>query len=158
MHFSPYKEPPVIIIASPDQSHSVKVSSVTVAGTAENKSGIVNVFMNNSEAELDEKGRFRAEVLLKIGRNEINVTAVDIEKNQSVKQIVINREKSIIAKGKVPISTETKEKNAPKIRIISPDSTRSVSIISFRQTSITITGFVESKVGLLEVLVNCQMA
>ncbi len=104
------KTPIKIIITSPDLTRDIsmiaKRRSMTVAGIAESKVGVADVLINDQQADLDEKGNFSADIFLKVGKNDITVTAIDISKNQVTKQFIINREagKVAAAKKEEPVS------------------------------------------------------
>jgi hypothetical protein len=93
--------PPHITIVSPDVTRAVSVvprkSKVTVIGVAESRIGIADVLINGLQAEIDERGHFSADVLLKAGRNEITVTAIDLHGKQATKQFVVTREAGRVA-------------------------------------------------------------
>ena len=73
---------PAIAITSPEVRRGVKIEaageSVTIAGRAEDASGIASVVVNGQAAALDEDGNFSADILLKVGENAIVVAATDI--------------------------------------------------------------------------------
>ncbi len=98
------KTPPKLTITSPDVTRAVslvaKKSSITIIGTVESKIDIADVLINGQQADLDEKGNFSADVLLKVGKNDIKVTAIDIHKNRVTKQFVINRGTGKVAMAK----------------------------------------------------------
>jgi hypothetical protein len=146
---------PKILISSPDVTHDRPVisegSSMTVAGTVESKIGLVDVLINGNPVNVDEKGNFSENIFLKIGKNDITIMAIDIRKNQVIKQFVVNRERFLIAKG-----SQT-DASIPKIVIISPDVTRAVSVVA-NKPNITIIGKAESKIGIAYVLINGQHA
>jgi len=102
--------PPRIVITSPDVTRAVsvvpKTTHISVAGTAESAVGIMDVTVNEKQAVLDEKGNFSAQVPLKVGRNDITVTAVDIRENRAVKRFSIHREAGKVAavKKEEPVS------------------------------------------------------
>ncbi len=148
---------PVIEILAPDSASALAQSRITINGVAKSKSGIAEVFVNGQPAALAENGQFTADVLLKVGRNEITVTALDIHNNQTEKQLVLNREKGSAVKSMGPVLAEKTKADIPKITIISPDATRAVAVVA-KQISLIVTGAVESKAGLVDVLVNGQQA
>lgn len=88
--------PPKIAITSPEIGKEIKVSAktskITILGKAADESGVAEVVVNEEIAKLDETGNFSADVLLKVGENEINVTAVDIYHNQTTQAFKIHRE------------------------------------------------------------------
>jgi hypothetical protein len=149
------KTPPKILIVSPNVTPNRSVisegSSMTVAGTVESKIGLADVLINGQPVNVDEKGNFSENIFLKIGKNDITVTAIDIRKNQVIKQFVINRERVLFAK------VSQTDASVPKIVIISPDVTRAVSVVA-KKPNITIIGIAESKIGIVDVLINGQHA
>jgi septum formation inhibitor MinC len=88
--------PPRITIISPQVREGMRVASktsrITLVGKATDESGVAEVMVNGEVVELDEKGNFSADVLLKIGENEINIAAIDIHKNQATQSFKIVRE------------------------------------------------------------------
>ncbi|MCX5819159.1 MAG: hypothetical protein NT047_04535, partial [Deltaproteobacteria bacterium] len=149
------KTPPKILIVSPNVIHNRPVisegSSMTVAGTVESKIGLVDVLINGQPVNVDEKGNFSENIFLKIGKNDITIMAIDIRKNQVIKQFVVNRERVLFAK------VSQTDASVPKIVIISPDVTRAVSVVA-KKPNITIIGIAESKIGIADVLINGQHA
>ena len=93
--------PPKITIKSPEIGKEIKVptktSRITVVGKTTDESGVAEVVVNEEIAKLDEAGNFSADVLLKVGENEINVTAVDIYQNQTSQSFKIHREGQKVA-------------------------------------------------------------
>ena len=63
-----------------------------MVGRATDESGVAEVTVNGEVAELDEKGNFSADTLLKIGENEISVAAMDIHRNQATQSFKVIRE------------------------------------------------------------------
>jgi len=93
--------PPKITITSPEIGKEIKVSAktsrMTILGRATDDSGVAEVVFNEEIAKLDEAGNFSVDVLLKVGENEINVTAVDIYHNQTTQSFKIHREGQKVA-------------------------------------------------------------
>lgn len=87
--------PPKINVTSPKVTRGIKITareeSLTVRGYAEDESGVAWITVNDQAAALDEKGNFAAEILLKVGENEINVEAMDIYRNQASRRFSIVR-------------------------------------------------------------------
>jgi len=87
--------PPRITISSPQVKRGIRITakeeSLTVRGYAEDESGVAWITVNDQKAALDEKGNFAAEILLKVGENEINVEAMDIYKNHTSRSFTIVR-------------------------------------------------------------------
>ena len=65
---------------------------MTVRGKATDSSGIYDVTVNGTEANVATDGEFWAIVPLAIGVNEIQVTATDVEENSTTETFVIQRE------------------------------------------------------------------
>lgn len=88
-------KPPRITITSPQVKRGIRITakeeSLTVKGYAEDESGVAWITVNDQKAALDEKGNFAAEILLKVGENEINVEAMDIYKNHASRRFTIAR-------------------------------------------------------------------
>jgi hypothetical protein len=152
------KTPPMITITSPDVTGSLKFaakeSSITIAGVAESKIGIAEVTVNGRQANLNENGNFSADVLLKIGQNNIVVTALDTQRNKTTNHFTIQREKdSTLALTNKLLPAISGQKIPPKITITSPDVSRSVKVVA-RESRITVIGVAESKVGIADVTVN----
>ena len=152
------KTPPKITITSPDITGSLKVqtrqSSISVVGIAESKSGITEVTVNGLQANLNENGNFSADVLLKVGQNNIVVTAVDTQRDKTTNHFTIQRERaSELALTNKLTPAISGQKIPPKITITSPDVTRSLKVVA-RQSRITVAGVAESIIGITEVSVN----
>jgi hypothetical protein len=93
--------PPKITVKSPEIGKEIRVSAktsrMTVLGRTTDESGVAEVVVNEEIAQLDEEGNFSANVLLKVGENEIHITSVDIYHNQSTQSFKIYREGEKIA-------------------------------------------------------------
>ena len=102
---------PVIIVTSPEVKRGVVIKAleetVTVTGKATDPSGVSAVLVNGQKAALDENGVFSAEVLLRVGKNQIVVSATDTQKNTSTERFTINREKTKLAAKKKDPATAT---------------------------------------------------
>lgn len=87
--------PPSITITSPDVTRSLKAVSkdknLTVSGKATDESGVVEVTVNGEQARLDGQGNFSADILLKIGENQISVIAVDTKRNSGIRSFSVSR-------------------------------------------------------------------
>jgi hypothetical protein len=106
------KTPLSIVITSPDLTRALTVvarkSTITVTGRAESAIGIADVFINGQQADIDEKGLFSADIMLKVGENPIVVKAVDIRRNEATKQFILSRESGkIIAVKPEAVEPET---------------------------------------------------
>ena len=98
--------PPKIIITSHDTSRGIRPvwnqKDVTIRGKAFDENGIVEIMVNNKEALFDETGNFEANVYLKMGENQIIVSAMDIYENRARKEFTITRVASQVpAKAKI---------------------------------------------------------
>lgn len=86
---------PVISIISPNVQRSLKVveksSALTIIGKASDESGIADVKVNGKQAVLDEQGNFSADVLLRVGENQIIVTALNTHGNMETKTFIVSR-------------------------------------------------------------------
>ena len=162
------KNPPKIMITSPDITRTVSVdpkrTSISVAGKAESDSGISDVLVNGDQVDLDEKGNFVAEIMLKVGQNSIVVKAIDISKSETVRQFIVTREgrkKSAVAISETtfpqPSVVAADTNYEPKIVITSPDVTRAISITA-KVKHINVIGKAESNIGIMDVRINDQEA
>jgi len=94
----PYSEdkiPPKIIITSHDTSRGIRPvqnrKKVTISGRATDENGIVEITVNNKDAKFDEEGNFETDIYLKIGKNRIVVSAMDIYENRANNEFTITR-------------------------------------------------------------------
>jgi hypothetical protein len=94
--------PPQIVIFSHDTSRAISVvwkqKKINIKGQATDKSGIVEVIVNNKEARLDEKGNFDVDIYLGMGKNKIVVRAMDTFENVADKTFTITRSASGVSK------------------------------------------------------------
>ena len=90
--------PPTIFITSHDTTRGLNIvreqKKVTLKGRVTDENGVVEVLVDNRDVYFDEDGNFTADVYLKIGANQVNISAMDRFKNRSVKNISIVREAS----------------------------------------------------------------
>ena len=88
--------PPQIRITSHQADRGVfvaaRLSRTTVTGLAMDDSGVAEVAVNGQTASLDARGNFSLEIFLKVGRNDIIVTAMDTRRNVARKSFTIDRE------------------------------------------------------------------
>jgi hypothetical protein len=163
------KTPPIISITSHNVESSTPIavnkSSVTIAGKVTDDSGVADVFINDQQVDIDEKGNFSADLLIKVGKNPIIIKAMDIKKNETTKQFFITREskgKDITIAAKktsMPKSSVSmvESKSAPRVIITSPDVTRAVLVVA-KKTTLTIIGIAESEAGIMDVQINGRQA
>jgi hypothetical protein len=99
------KNPPVILIASPDDGSKIEANSILISGVAEDEQGIerLEIFVNGQPlAETTGRGlrlqkdasskriEFNETLLLRTGENQIRVRAVDSDGFASEKSLVVN--------------------------------------------------------------------
>ncbi|HPL67878.1 MAG TPA: caspase family protein, partial [Smithellaceae bacterium] len=105
------KGQPEITITQPDVQRGIKVvakkESITVIGKATDKGGVALVEVNGEKASLDENGNFSVDILLKVGENNITVTATNIYRIEKTERFSIVREADVIATSKSIISANT---------------------------------------------------
>ena len=70
----------------------------TVRGQAIDESGVALVYINNMEAQIDEKGNFQADILLKPGVNNVVIEAIDIYNNKATKTFTLTRKPQVAKK------------------------------------------------------------
>jgi TRAP-type mannitol/chloroaromatic compound transport system substrate-binding protein len=107
------KEPPKIVITSHNTRGIVPIvkgMKTTVTGKVTDRSGVVQVIVDNKDAFLDEDGNFSADVYLKVGQNKVTVSAMDRYENKASKAFTIIRKSSSLA------HTTTKPQESPGLR------------------------------------------
>jgi ribosomal protein L22 len=95
---------PIISITSPSTSRALKKSNesrVQIIGNATDASGIAEVTINGTMATIDASGNFSGEAFLKVGENNILVTALDIYGNKTDKAIKVVREGGVVDKAQI---------------------------------------------------------
>lgn len=88
-------DPPSILIESPPLKQNIFrtiESQLSIRGKATDLVGMAFVKINNKNVHLDESGYFIKRQKLKIGKNLINIKAIDINDNTSEKEFYIVRE------------------------------------------------------------------
>jgi Caspase domain/Glucodextranase, domain B len=93
--------PPVIRIMSPAIQggvNKIATSKLIVEGKATADRGVAEVYVNGKDANLDREGNFSAEILLKVGENEITVVAMDTLGNRGSQTFKMERQPQTIAK------------------------------------------------------------
>ena len=87
---------PSILLSSPNLTRSartlVSTAETTIIGKALDESGIVEVSVNGAMANLDREGNFSKNILLRLGDNPVELTAVDLYANVARLQFVIQRQ------------------------------------------------------------------
>jgi len=87
--------PPKIVITSHDISRGIRPiqnqKKVRISGKAYDENGIVEITINNKDATFDEEGNFETDIYLKMGENQIVVSAMDVYENRANKEFTITR-------------------------------------------------------------------
>lgn len=107
------KEPPKIVITSHNTRGIVPIvkdMKTTVKGKVIDRSGVVQVIVDNKDAFVDEDGNFSADIYLKVGQNKITVSAMDRYENKASKAFTIIRKSSFLT------HTAAKPKESPGLR------------------------------------------
>jgi hypothetical protein len=86
---------PKIIITSHDTTRGIKTvqgdKKVRLSGTASDETGIVEILVNGKDVTFDKSGNFETDVYLKLGDNEVVVSAMNVHQNRSTKSFIITR-------------------------------------------------------------------
>lgn len=103
---------PQIIITRPAMTRGLKISKkkIIIEGQAIDPDGIYEVLVNGKEAALNASGVFKAEVLLGVGTNDINILVTDTQNTIAQKYFALVREGSNIA-----LSSKNKKKRTPSL-------------------------------------------
>lgn len=87
--------PPEIIITSHDITRGIRPlqnqKTVRISGRAYDENGIVEITVNNKDATFDQAGNFETDIYLKLGKNQIVVSAMDIYENRAFKEFTLTR-------------------------------------------------------------------
>ena len=87
--------PPSIKVFSPKSDRAIMITAkydTVIEGVVRDDSGVAWVTVNGLNAALDEQGNFNREAYLKIGRNDIEIKAMDTQGNIGTKIVTIYRE------------------------------------------------------------------
>lgn len=88
---------PEITLTRPEVTRGLAVvareESLMVEGRAVDPGGVASVEVNDRKAGLESDGRFVADILLKLGENQITVTATDVHRNSTTERFAVTREK-----------------------------------------------------------------
>jgi len=118
------KEPPTINITSPVFAAGQAASGakqLTVEGRVTDPSGIVELILNGKETRVDSQGRFRTDMYLVYGRNDLSITAMDGKGNRGVKNLTVVRKEAKTATGALDIDTRLpkgRHKNSNGIAVV----------------------------------------
>ena len=87
-----------ILIISPVLSNNVfrtEEFTAIIKGKATDNEGVFQVYVNNETASLKSNGQFQKRIKLKIGKNPIEIKAIDINDNESITEFIIIRDEII---------------------------------------------------------------
>ena len=121
---------------------SVEDKMLTIRGIVKANKGIGKILINNNNAELLNNGEFFFNYQLTYGKNNINITAFDIDGNSSDKNIIVNWSPDI---------------TGPIVKIIDPPISRGIKIVS-KSDVVTIKGQAIDASGIYEVTINNREA
>jgi hypothetical protein len=86
---------PEITIMSHNTSRGIKTvksnKKIKISGKAIDKSGIVEILVNGKDVSFDEYGNFETDVFLKLGENQVLISAMNIHQNRSTISLTIMR-------------------------------------------------------------------
>jgi len=91
-------EKPEINLFSPEIKKNIfrtEEFSIIIKGKATDNKGLFQVYVNDESASLKSSGQFQKRVKLKIGKNPIEVKAIDINDNETTKKILIIRDEIV---------------------------------------------------------------
>ncbi len=91
-------EKPNIVLNNPTLSDNLfrtEEFSIIIKGTASDNKGLFQVYLNNETASLKSNGQFQKRIKLKIGKNPIEIKAIDINDNETTKEFLIIRDEII---------------------------------------------------------------
>lgn len=91
-------EKPKIYIVNPSLSNNLFRTdefSTIIKGKSSDNEGLFQVYINNEIASLKSNGQFQKRIKLKIGKNPIEIKAVDINDNETTKEFLIIRDEII---------------------------------------------------------------
>ncbi len=87
-----------ILLISPELINNIFRTDgfdVIIKGKAIDNDGIFQVYINNETASIKSNGQFQKRIKLKIGKNPIEIKAIDINDNETTKEFLIIREEII---------------------------------------------------------------
>ena len=89
---------PTIDVLHPKTENSIFKTvdfSIIIKGKTTDNKGIFQVYINNETASLKSNGQFQKRLKLKIGKNPIEIKAIDINDNETTKDFLIIRDEVI---------------------------------------------------------------
>jgi len=89
---------PIINLSQPELSNNIfrtEEFTAIIKGKATDNKGIFQIYVNNETASLKSDGQFQKRIKLKIGKNPIEIKAIDINENETVKEFLIIRDEVI---------------------------------------------------------------
>jgi len=91
-------EKPNIVLDSPVLSSNLfrtEEFTTIIKGNTSDNEGVFQVYINNEIASLKSDGQFQKRLKLKIGKNPIEIKAIDINDNEAIKELLIIRDEII---------------------------------------------------------------
>ena len=153
------QKPPEVIIISPALSGETtfeavpdEVSTLKITGVVLDNSAIRKLLVNEKETGMDSQGKFSTDIELSSGMNSINITASDMNDNDSTINYIIERMKPV----EKVIAMENRDTEPPEFSLYTPapDSGENLVTVPNTQKSIHVSGNVFDQSGVYEVLVN----
>jgi hypothetical protein len=142
---------PIIELREPLRLSSVKLktdmsapdtitteSSFSLKGFAKDQNGVALVLVNGEEAQLkvtDDGAEFSYEALLAIGRNEIDIRAIDRFKNESKMLVVVRRDQSLIRGGFYALIIAVQDYQSPGVTTLQFPVQDAQNLVSILTTS-----------------------
>jgi hypothetical protein len=78
-----------------DNLYRTEEFTVIIKGKTSDNEGILQVYINDKTASLKSNGQFQKRIKLKIGKNPIEIKAIDINDNETIKEFLIIRDEII---------------------------------------------------------------
>jgi hypothetical protein len=113
-------------------------SSFSLKGFAKDQNGVALVLVNGEEAQLkvtDDGAEFSYEALLAIGRNEIDIRAIDRFKNESKMLVVVRRDQSLIRGGFYALIIAVQDYQSPGVTTLQFPVQDAQNLVSILTTS-----------------------
>ena len=151
--------PPEVIIVSPALSSETtfenvpdEISSLRITGVVLDNSGIRELFVNDTEAEVGKQGKFTADIDLFTGINQITITASDFHENAATVSYSIERHQPV----EQTATTVTRDSDYPVITLNAPemDPEAKLVLVANTEKKVLVSGKVSDLTGVYEVLIN----
>ncbi|MCK4654327.1 MAG: caspase family protein [Candidatus Cloacimonetes bacterium] len=117
------KEKPKINLYQPELTNNIfrtEEFTTIIKGKATDNEGIFQVYVNNETTALKSNRQFQKRIKLKIGKNPIEIKAIDINDNISIKEFLIIRDEVIREKefSDIDFAFETSNKKPKAIAVV----------------------------------------